>query len=55
MLWRDLRLVGTWCFGGIDSNNELALINPALAIVVGVWVFSSLVIAMQVRAVKVVT
>lgn len=55
MLWRDLRLVGTWCFGGIDSDNELALINPALAIVVGVWVVSALVIASQVRAVKVVT
>ena len=55
MLWRDLRLVGTWCFGGIDSDNELALINPALAIVVGVWIVSALVIASQVRAVKVVT
>jgi len=55
MLWRDLRLVGTWCFGGIDSDNELAQINPALAIVVGVWVVSALVIASQVRAVKVVT
>lgn len=55
MLWRDLRLVGTWCFGGIDSDNELALINPAIAIVVGVWVVSALVIASQVRAVKVVT
>jgi ABC-2 type transport system permease protein len=54
MLWRDLRLVGTWCFGGIDSDNELALINPALAIIVGVWVVSALVIASQVRAVKVV-
>lgn len=55
MLWRDLRLIGTWCFGGIDSGNELAQINPALAIVAGVWVASSLVIATQVRAVKVVT
>jgi ABC-type transport system involved in multi-copper enzyme maturation permease subunit len=55
MLWRDLRLVGTWCFGGIDSGNELAMINPTLAIIAGVWVVSSLVIATQVRAVKVVT
>jgi ABC-2 type transport system permease protein len=55
MLWRDLRLIGAWCFGGIDSDNELAQINPALAIVAAVWVASSLVIATQVRAVKVVT
>lgn len=55
MLWRDLRLAGTWCFGGIDTDNELALINPALAIIVAVWVVSSIVIATQVRAVKVVT
>lgn len=55
MLWRDLRLVGTWCFGGIDTDNELALIRPALVIVVGVWVVSAFVIATQVRAVKVVT
>jgi ABC-2 type transport system permease protein len=55
MLWRDLRLVGTWCFGGIDSDNELALINPALAIMFGVWIVSAAVIASQVRAVKVVT
>lgn len=55
MLWRDLRLAGTWCFGGIDTDHELALIHPALAIIVGVWVVSSVVIATQVRAVKVVT
>lgn len=55
MLWRDLRLVGTWCFGGIDSSNELALIKPALAIIGGVWIVSAIVIASQLRAVKVVT
>lgn len=55
MLWRDLSLVGTWCFGGIDSGRELEQINPALAIVVGVCVVSALVIATQVRAVKVQT
>jgi ABC-type transport system involved in multi-copper enzyme maturation permease subunit len=55
MLWRDLRLVGTWCFGGIDSENELLLIQPALAVIAGVWIVSALVIATQVRAVKVVT
>lgn len=55
MLWRYLRLIGTWCFGGLDSDNELAQIYPALAIMVGVWVASWLVITTQVRAVKVVT
>jgi ABC-2 type transport system permease protein len=55
MLWRDLRLVGTWCFGGIDSENELALIKPAIAIIVGVWIISAALIASQVRAVRVVT
>ena len=54
MLWRDLRLAGTWCFGGIDSDNELALIKPALAIIVGAWALSSVIIAANVRAVKVV-
>jgi ABC-type transport system involved in multi-copper enzyme maturation permease subunit len=55
MLWRDLRLIGTWCFGGIDSERELELIKPALAVVVGVWIASAAVIARQLRAVKVVT
>lgn len=55
ILWRDLRLMGTWCFGGIDTDRELELINSALVIVVIVWIVSALVIATQVRAVKVVT
>jgi ABC-2 type transport system permease protein len=55
VLWRDLRLIGTWCFGGIDSDKELTHIAPAVAIIAGVWVASFLVIGTQVRAVKVVT
>lgn len=55
MLWRNVRLVGTWCFGGIDSERELQLINPAAAIVVAVCVVSALALIPRIRAVRVVT
>ena len=55
MLWRNVRLLGTWCFGGIDTDQELQLLNPAIAIVVSVCVLSVIAIIPRVRAVKVVS
>jgi hypothetical protein len=55
MLWRNVRLLGTWCFGGIDTDRELQLLHPAMAIVAGVCVLSVIALIPRVRAVKVVT
>jgi len=53
-LWHDIRLMGTWCFGGIDTNRELQLLPPAVVIVLLVCVFSLIAIIPRVRAVRVV-
>jgi ABC-2 type transport system permease protein len=39
-LWRDLRLVGLWCFGAVAEDADAKLLWPAMAIVVGVCVLS---------------
>jgi ABC-2 type transport system permease protein len=54
ILWRDLRLLGTWCFGGVDSERELELLGPAALIVALVCVLSVIALVPRVRAVKVV-
>ena len=54
MLWRDVRLLGTWCFGGIDTDRELQLLLPAAVIVLLVCLLSMLAIVPRVRAVRVV-
>jgi len=54
MLWRDIRLLGTWCFGGIDSDREVQLLLPAAVIVLLVCVLSLIAIIPRVRAVRVV-
>jgi len=54
MLWRNIRLLGTWCFGGVDSAGELELLQPAAWIVLCVCVVSFLLILPRIRAVKVV-
>lgn len=54
MLWRDIRLLGTWCFGGIDTDSELQLLQPAAWIVTGVCVLCLVVLIPRVRAVEVV-
>jgi hypothetical protein len=54
-LWRDLRLLGRWCFGSIrERRNEDELIVWAACIVLGVCVFASLAFLRRVRAVEVV-
>ena len=54
MLWRDIRLLGTWCFGGIDTNREVQQLQPAAVIVLVVCVLSLIAIIPRVRAVRVV-
>lgn len=53
--WRDVRLIGTWCFGGIDTERELEMIGPSIAIVVSVSSLSLAAIIPRIRAVRVVT
>lgn len=53
-LWRDVRLVGTWCFGGIDTDRELQLLQPSIGIVVAVCVVSVLVVLPRLRGARVV-
>lgn len=54
ILWRDMRLVGTWCFGGIDTDREMRLLLPAATIVGLVCLVSLAAIVPRVRAVRVV-
>ncbi len=54
MLWRDVRLLGTWCFGGIDTANELQLLQPSAVIVLMVCLLSVIALIPRVRAVRVV-
>lgn len=54
MLWRDIRLLGTWCFGGIDSDRELQLLLPAAVVVSVVCLLSIVALIPRVRAVRVV-
>ena len=53
MFWRDLRLLGSWCFGAL-SDNDMQLLTGAVWIVLAVWVVCILAIIPRVRAVKVV-
>jgi hypothetical protein len=53
--WRDLRLLGTWCFGALDSNRDRPLLGGAIAVVATVCVVSAVAIIPRVRAVKVVS
>lgn len=54
MLWQDIRLLGTWCFGGIDSDRELQLLLPAALVVLVVCLLSIVALIPRVRAVRVV-
>jgi ABC-type transport system involved in multi-copper enzyme maturation permease subunit len=53
-LWHDIRLLGTWCFSGIDMQSNAQLLQPAGVIVLLVCVFSLIAIIPRVRAVRVV-
>ena len=54
ILWRDIRLLGTWCFGGIDTDRELQALGPATVIVLLVCLVSVIALVPRVRAVRVV-
>lgn len=49
MFWRDLRLVGTWCFGGLEGGREYELLGGAALVVGAVCVASLLAILPRVR------
>jgi ABC-type transport system involved in multi-copper enzyme maturation permease subunit len=53
--WNDIRLVGTWCFGAIDSDPQKELFSWSLAIVCGVCAASALSIFPRLRATNVAT
>ena len=53
-LWRDVRLVGTWCFGGIDTDRELELLYPSMMIVAAVCVVSIACVIPRLRGARVV-
>jgi ABC-type transport system involved in multi-copper enzyme maturation permease subunit len=54
MVWRDIRLLGSWCFGALDSERDASLVGWAAVVVVLICVTSAIAIVPQVRAVKVV-
>jgi ABC-2 type transport system permease protein len=55
-LWRDLQLVGRWCFGSVrEQRHEDDLILWAACIVLGVFIVATLAFLRRVRAVEIVT
>ncbi len=55
MLWRDIRLLGSWCFGAVSAERDLQLLPWAAVIIAAVCLVCLLAILPRVRAVKVVT
>jgi ABC-2 type transport system permease protein len=53
-LWRDMRMIGSWCFGAVDPSRETVPLGGAIAVVAAVCVASALAIIPRVRAIKVV-
>jgi ABC-2 type transport system permease protein len=51
--WRDVRLMGNWCFGNI-SEQDGRLVIAAAAIVLVVWLLCVLALIPRVRAVRVI-
>lgn len=54
ILWRDMRLLGNWCFGAIDPERDAPTLGWAVVIVASVCVVSTIALIPKVRAVKVV-
>lgn len=54
MFWRNLRLLGSWCFGAL-ADNDTEMVPAAACVVLAVWVVCVLAIIPRVRAVKVVS
>ena len=54
ILWRDIRLLGSWCFGALDSEQDLQFAWWSLWIVLGLCLCCLIVSVPRVRAVEVV-
>ncbi len=54
MLWRNLRLLGSWCFGSVDAGEETELIGWAASVVLIVCAASVAAIIPRLRAIRVV-
>ena len=54
MFWRNLRLLGSWCFGAL-TDNDTQLAPAAACIVLAVWVVCVLAVIPRVRAVRVIS
>jgi ABC-2 type transport system permease protein len=53
-LWRNIRLLGSWCFGAVTREQDQQLLGPALGIVMGVCFVALIVSIVRIRAVRVV-
>jgi ABC-2 type transport system permease protein len=53
-LWRDVRLIGTWCFGAADQPRELELLYPSMIVAAAVCVLSIAAVLPRLRATRVV-
>jgi hypothetical protein len=54
LLWRDIGLLGRWCFGALNPERDGPLLGWAALVVTAVCVASALALVPRVRAVKVV-
>jgi ABC-type transport system involved in multi-copper enzyme maturation permease subunit len=54
-LWRDLRIVGVWCFGAVKDDADAKLLWPAIIIVIGVCVAAVFAVLPRLRGARVVT
>jgi ABC-2 type transport system permease protein len=54
LLWRDIRLLGSWCFGALNPERDGPLLGWAALVVASVCVASAVALVPRVRAVKVV-
>jgi len=54
IVWRDIRLLGSWCFGALGSESDASLVGWAAVVVAAICVASAIAIVPRVRAVKVV-
>jgi ABC-type transport system involved in multi-copper enzyme maturation permease subunit len=55
MYWRDIRLLGSWCFGALDPGKDEPLVLGAVVVVAAVCLVSVLAVIPRVRAVRVVS
>jgi ABC-2 type transport system permease protein len=54
LLWQDVRLLGSWCFGALNPERDGPLLGWAALVVAAVCVASAVALVPRVRAVKVV-